>query len=612
MSRADAFSAFYRESRSRLLLQVYAYCGDPEVAQRALADAYVSAGHHWRKIANRQDKDGWLREVAFRASRRSLNRARTPWYVRALHTADEHRPLLAALQSLPSSDRHLLVLHHLARLDLPAAARETGITDDAARHSLASTTLILADHGLEVTDDAIRAALRDLRRDLTDEPVERASRLRREGNRRRRSHMGLVALCSLALVIGAGALTAAQPENVAARGPGATGPTRSGPAALPAPADQIDAAVLAPLSTVQQMKFSNPWKMRETSTDFGTAASYDECLPTVPVDKKAAHFYVRTFTSGAGAQPAVATEALEVSTSIQAADSTYERLVNSFSACRADNHEISGYSMVQGVGDASALITLKYVDKRGVHTQLISISQSGVATTVWVVDTPNARPASPHELVRLAASSVQSLCSMSMGGCSRRPFTIVPQVPPRIDQARGFLTAIDLPVFEGLTEPWMATSPSTVRNNPAATQCDRADFTGAKATKIAARSFVVPSSQTLATIFGMTETRGTFRSVGAANAFIAKVSKNVSTCHDRQLSLDVTASRTVHLEPGVGKVWTITLAASKKRDLTFRMGLFRVGTTVAQVTFTPTDRFDLDPNDFDALVRRAALRVTQS
>ena len=93
-SRADAYAAFYRESRGRLLHQVYAYCGDGEVAQRALADAFVSAGHHWRKIADDPHKDAWVRERAFKATGRSLNRARKPWYVRALRTADEHRPIL--------------------------------------------------------------------------------------------------------------------------------------------------------------------------------------------------------------------------------------------------------------------------------------------------------------------------------------------------------------------------------------------------------------------------------------------------------------------------------------------------------------------------------------
>jgi hypothetical protein len=612
MSRADAYSAFYRESRARLLHQVYAYCGDTEVAQRALADAFVSAGQHWRKVAGDPDKDAWMRERAFRASGRSLNRARKPWYVRALRAAEEHRHLLGAMSALPATDRRLLILFHLAGLDLPAAGREAGVTDDAAQHSLANSAVVLADHGLDGTPEGIRAALDDLRRDLEHEPVNRASRLRREGNRRRRSHMGLVALSSVALVIGAGALTAAHPERVASETPAAPEPsTPTTPDDLPSPADQINASVLAPLSDVQQMKYANAWKLEDTSSDFGTSAPYDECLESVPSDKRAAHFYVKTFRSGAGRHPTVATEALEVSTSIQAADRNYRRLVKAFSACPADNHQINGYSTVRGVGDTTSLVSLKYVDKRGIHDEQIAISQSGLATTVWVVDTPNARPASPHELVTLMASSVQSVCDVSMGGCSRRPYLIVPQVPPKIDRAAGFLTALDLPVFAGLTEPWVATSPSAVSDNPAATQCDRADFAGASAKDLAARSFVVPSARTLATIFGMTETRGVFASTHAAKAFVSKVTQNVRRCHDRQLSLDVKSSRTIPVEQGSGKVWVIKLAASKSRDLTFRVALFRVGTAVGQLTFTPTPRYDVDADEFDSLVRRAALRITQ-
>ncbi len=260
----------------------------------------------------------------------------------------------------------------------------------------------------------------------------------------------------------------------------------------------------------------------------------------------------------------------------------------------------------------SSLISLKYVDERGVHDQLIGISQTGLATIVWVVDTPNARAASPKELVRLMASSVQSVCPQSMGGCSRRPFLIVGQVPPKIDRAQGFLTALDLPVFDGLTEPWVATSPSAVRNNPASTGCDAADFVGARAKRIEARSFVVPSDRTLATIFGMTETRGVFASVDAANEFLRQVTVNVRRCHDRQLSLSVTSAQTFPLEQGVAKVWTIKLEASRSRDLTFKVGLFRVGTTVGQVTFTPTPRYDLTLDEYDAVVRRAALRATQN
>jgi hypothetical protein len=167
-------------------------------------------------------------------------------------------------------------------------------------------------------------------------------------------------------------------------------------------------------------------------------------------------------------------------------------------------------------------------------------------------------------------------------------------------------------VFADLTEPWVATSPSAVKTNPAATACDRADFAGAKASNLQARSFVVPSARTLATIFGMTETRGKFASVQAASRFIQQVSQDVRRCHDRQLSLAVKSSRTFAVEQGVARAWTIKLAASRSRDLTFKVGLFRAGSTVGELTFTPTPRYDLDDAEYTALVRRAALRAVQN
>jgi len=54
------------------------------------------------------------------------------------------------------------------------------------------------------------------------------------------------------------------------------------------------------------------------------------------------------------------------------------------------------------------------------------------------------------------------------------------------------------------------------------------------------------------------------------------------------------------------------LTLSESESLTFRVALIRVGSQVAQVTFTPTQRFDLTPAEFNALVQRAALRITQT
>ena len=211
MARADTYGAYYREARSRLLHQVYAYTGNTEVAQRSLADAFVSAGHHWRKLVDNPDKDAWLRERAFRASGRPQNRSRKPWYVSAMNTADEHRPLLGVLATLEPTDRKLIVLRYLVGLDLPAAGREAGVPDSAALLSIETSLAKLDEADIDTSPRALTALLQHLHVDLLEEPVDRAGRLKREGNRRRRSHMVLAGVTSLALAIGAGAVTAAQP-----------------------------------------------------------------------------------------------------------------------------------------------------------------------------------------------------------------------------------------------------------------------------------------------------------------------------------------------------------------------------------------------------------------
>ncbi len=615
MSRADAYAAFYRESRARLLVQVYAYCGDTEVAQRALSDAYVAAAHHWGKLAKLPDPDPWMRERAFRATHSAHNRARKPWYVRAKRTADEHRDLLHVLQSLAPVDRQLLILRRLAGLDLAQAARESGLTDEAAAASLQASADHLRRTGADPSPDGLSNALAGLRHDLTAEPVERASRLRREGNRRRHTHMTLAALLSLALVIGAGALTAA--KSPLPSSPEASAPTPDRPAPTTDPGDAeseqtFDTAELTPLRDMRKLRTPRPWRLTGTSPDFGVTRPYDECLLAVPSDPRAEHSLVRTFESGQGRRPLVATQSLEVSRSTGAADRNYLRLVKMYSGCLADNHQVERYALLRGVGDAGSLITMRYVDRRGIHYQQVAIAQSGSSVITWIVDSPSAAPVLGTRLVVLTASSVHRVCAASLGSCGRRPYLAVEQPPPSLDRAKGFLTAVDLPVFDGLTDPWVPTRPSTAQVNPAATECDRADFVGAGAQQVRARSFVVPDAERLPSIFGMTETVGRFASVETAEAFLDQVDTSVQGCNERQVSVEVNSTTPITVTQGDGRTYEITLMASESRTITFRVALIRVGTQVAQITFTPSARFDMSPEEFDQVVERAALRATQA
>lgn len=613
MSRADEFNAFYRESRARLLVQVYAYVGDTEMAHRALVDAYVAAGHHWRKLAAKPGKDAWMREHAFKASSKAQNRPHDPWYIRARKTADSHRPLLNALTSLGPVDRHLAIIVHLAGLDLATAAREAGLTDEAAAESLSRTTAAFADRGV---DTALPAALGHLRLDLSDEPVDRASRLRREGNRRRRANVVLAGLMSLAVIIGAGALTAAQPaKRPSFAAPAETTsptPTTAGPPATTEPAPTIDSSVLSPIADLKRATSPMPWRLVGTSRDFGASTPYDDCIPAVPRDRRAEHFWVRTFESGRGPSKTAATQALEISRTSDRADRNYRRLISDFSSCAADNHQIVKYAVLGGVGDAGSLISMRYVDAAGIHGQQVTVTQTGTAVNVWVLESGNATTVADARLVRLSGSSTARVCAVSKGSCGLRPFTAVTVPPPSIDRAKGFLTTVDLPVFEGLTDPWVPTSPDATRGNPAATDCDRANFAEAGATHLSARSFVVPDAPALSALFGMTETLGTFDSVKAADSFLDSVDSSVRGCNDRQVSLEVHANETLKVPQGKGRMYVISLTLSESSSVTFRVALIRVGSKVAQLTFTPTQRLDLSPSEFKVLIQRAALRITQS
>ena len=79
MSRGDAFDAFYRDSRERLLHQV-----------TRTAATRTSQSGHWRMRTSRlpstgtrcaeQDRESWVRTHALKACSRRRNRSREPWY----------------------------------------------------------------------------------------------------------------------------------------------------------------------------------------------------------------------------------------------------------------------------------------------------------------------------------------------------------------------------------------------------------------------------------------------------------------------------------------------------------------------------------------------------
>jgi RNA polymerase sigma-70 factor (ECF subfamily) len=159
------FDAFYIATVRRVVLYLYAACGDRSDAQDIAQEAYARAWQHWSKVAAYEDPEAWVRRVAWRLM---LNRWRglRRWVAaraRMGPPADatgspspDRVAIVEALLQLPKPQRQVVALHYL--LDMPvneiAASTSTPVGTVKARLSRARTALarLLDEHDEETSD----------------------------------------------------------------------------------------------------------------------------------------------------------------------------------------------------------------------------------------------------------------------------------------------------------------------------------------------------------------------------------------------------------------------------------------------------------------------------
>ncbi len=151
MPAAD-FDAFYAATSPRLVRQVYLLVGSLPEAEDVAHEAFERAWLQWRKVADLDSPEAWVRTVARRLAvsrwRRTRNAA-TAWRRRT--DGDAHDPpspdhvaLVTALRRLPEQQRVAIVLHHLADLTVEQVAAETGASISAVKAQLVRGRAALA------------------------------------------------------------------------------------------------------------------------------------------------------------------------------------------------------------------------------------------------------------------------------------------------------------------------------------------------------------------------------------------------------------------------------------------------------------------------------------
>ncbi len=145
MSTASELETVYYASYRRLVIQLYAVCGDLSDAEDAVQEAFVKASGQGRSFERVSNPEAWLRTTA-------INHQRNSWrhgtvvrrFLGSLPSRDhspepsaDHVAIVAALGKVDRDQREVLVLHYLADLSVAQIAHELGIPEGTVKSRLA-------------------------------------------------------------------------------------------------------------------------------------------------------------------------------------------------------------------------------------------------------------------------------------------------------------------------------------------------------------------------------------------------------------------------------------------------------------------------------------------
>ncbi len=613
MTAADDFDAFYKDARARLLLQTYALTGDLPASRSAVRDSFVTAWHHWRKVDRTGDPEGWVRPHAWQhAQRRHTARI---WH-RDKSLDPEARATLEALGKLPVAQRKLLLLTHLAAGSLDELSREVGLPRPEAERQLQSATArfaVLRD----VPSTGIRRLFEPLRAQVEEARWPRATILRRAGTARRRTHtlVGVVAAVGALVASGAvvtdvaGVRPTLAGESVADPADGSGGTPDGAPGDeqpdAPDPLEEFSGDQLLTTADVARQVPGRRWSTTGTSDNTEGDGLVVPCQQTRFADPRGLATLVRSFETGSRPRRTVV-QTVELSRDDRRATRAFDMVLAWYAGCAESRVQLLSTWNPDGLGDEARVLVLRsWAEPK--ETWVVGVARSGHFTTTTFTQVPGTAAGVPAS-VGLLTRAVTGLCGQPDAGACPRRVRVQPAQPVPVGPAPGMLVEVDLPPVTGVSRPWVGTQPRRANDNDASTRCDNADFSGRPMSHNITRTFVIPGADRLPAQFGITETVGTLP-LPRARAFVADIRRRMEACPDDDLATDV--SRTAHVATPTRdlSVWDIRTEISDDQTVSYRMGIVRNGTAVAQIGFVPHQEVTLAPGAFLSLVQRAVARL---
>lgn len=600
MTRVDEFDSFLRAGFTSVLQVGYALSGDRQVALDSTTDAFRRAWRDWSKIRDREPL-AYVRNEAWKAI--TLDRGTHP--LRRRREDDADGPLLEALGDLPSDERRLIVLMTLGNTDLEEASREV---DVPAEEGIEKSTDALG--RLEQLTgqplDQIERRLLSLAEVTADLPVPDPAEVRQAARRGTQRNTVLLVVAALIGVIAAGLVVT--DDDALARQEALPQREKLGSEGVDIVLDarKIDTDNLLSTQQVSSLEPSLKWKVDGTDEDPTSTTPYATCPTRRFADPDPLRVLVRSFSAGGEGNARVA-QSIEVSRSTKASNAAAARLIQSFADCAHPRVQLlSTYKVERPFGDFTILKLRS--NRSPVRIFTVGFASSGSITSTLVHEVDGNEGPSVEDFARTLNDSVAKICEASGGQCSD-DVAVTKSDPPPTSEAPQFLGIVDLPPVADVDRVW-ASVEARSNPNPAATPCDETSFTAKAVQKAASRVYVLYQASELPRGFGVTETIGTFGSADAASKFAAGVTRKIDECPDRNPTATIDQESTIKTPDTTGSIWRVRVEVSEKQTITYRVGLIRRGDKLAQVTFSPSGKFDVaDQKAFKAVVTRAGTRL---
>jgi DNA-directed RNA polymerase specialized sigma24 family protein len=599
MTRVDEFNSFYSSTFSEAVRVTYAVCGDRQVAFESTVDAYRRAWRDWSKIRDRHPL-GYVRNEAWKLT--ALSRSTHP--LRRKHEQDSDTQLLDALGELSVDDRRLIVLMTLGNTDLEEASREVGVPAEQGIESV-TNALGSLERAMSQTIDQIERRMHSLgaATDTFERPLP--ATVRTAAKRGRQRNTILLVLAAIALII-AGGFVVTDGDALASRSSlpyrEKIGAERSDNVLL---SQKIDTGNLLTTAQVNRLDQTRRWEVGSTDQDVNNTKPYATCPVKRFADSNPLKVLVRTYSANGAGHETVA-QSIEVSHSNSTASSAYRRLVQWYSDCQHPRVQlVASYVVRRPFGDFQILRLRSHSTPERTFT--VGFSHSGTVTSTLVHEVDGAKGPAITTFARTLNNSVSRVCADSGGNCTNT-IRVTRTEPPATSKDPSFLGIVDLPPIADIDKVWVGVAAfSAAKKNPAATVCDKADFSGERRAK--AKVFVIPQAKELPKEFGVAETVAHFASAKVAKRFVSTITARVKDCGGQRISAHIDQASTFKTSAYSGNSWRIGLEITKGSRIYYRMSIVRREADVAQVTFIPAKGFDTTSREFAAVAARAGSRL---